>query len=362
MSNPWDLAVVANNLFIAMPGTHQIWKMPLDESVIGPYAGNSREDEVDGPLLPRQPWARGFASFAQPSGLAADSRWLYVADSEGSSVRAVPPRGSGDVRTVIGTSAMSAARLFTFGDVNGENPRARFQHPIGIACHDGLIYLADTYNNKIKVIDPAKHSARTLAGSGRAGYLDSPPAAAQETGQETGQAAGQAGGAAEFNEPAGLAYAAGKLYVADTNNHRIRVVTLGGDNSVGTLPIAGLAPPEAVPQRVAGRNGVGSAAGGEPKAAARPDFSGAQPVQLSPARIKAVAGAIHLAVKFHLPAGFKINAQTPMRLITSKRRGRPARSIRPLWGNSIRSRNRRLNSTSACPSSGRPAARRSSSR
>ena len=44
------------------------------------------EDIVDGPLLPPVPYDDGFASFAQPSGLATDGTWLYVADSEGSSI------------------------------------------------------------------------------------------------------------------------------------------------------------------------------------------------------------------------------------------------------------------------------------
>ena len=51
-----------------MAGPHQIWKMPLDEREIGPYAGNGREDIVDGPLLPRVPYDARYSSFAQPSG------------------------------------------------------------------------------------------------------------------------------------------------------------------------------------------------------------------------------------------------------------------------------------------------------
>ena len=46
---------------------------------------------------------------------------------------------------------------------------------------------------------------------------------------------------------------------------------------------------------------------------ARPNFSGAQPVQLPIAQVKAVEGAIHLAVKFTLPSSFKMNALAPMR-------------------------------------------------
>ena len=90
INSPWALWIHDKNLYIAMAGPHQIWKMPLDESEIGPYAGNGREDIVDGPLLPREPYEEGFASFAQPSGLTSDGEWLYVADSEGSSIRAVP--------------------------------------------------------------------------------------------------------------------------------------------------------------------------------------------------------------------------------------------------------------------------------
>jgi sugar lactone lactonase YvrE len=204
-----------------MAGPHQIWLMPLDESEIGPYAGNGREDIVDGPLLPAAPYELGYSSFAQPSGLAADGTWLYVADSEGSSIRAVPFDPQGRVTTIVGTSRLPEARLFTFGDRDGDRRTARLQHPIGVAYHDGIIYVADTYNDKIKAIDAANGTTRTVAGTGKPGYSDD---------QGT------------FDEPSGLAYAAGKLYVADTNNHLIRTVDLA-TSKVGTFTIDALAPP-----------------------------------------------------------------------------------------------------------------------
>ena len=221
LSSPWDLCIHGDDLLVAMAGCHQIWKLRLDGSAIGPYAGNGREDIVDGPLLPRQPYEPGFASFAQPSGLACDGTWLYVADSEGSSIRAVPLASRGAVRTVVGTSQLAAARLFTFGDVDGPAAEVRLQHPLGVAWYDGRLYVADTYNNKIKVVDPATGSTRTLAGSGRRGKTDQPAA---------------------FNEPAGLSAAGGKLFVADTNNHLIRVIDLP-TGKVSTLAITGLVPP-----------------------------------------------------------------------------------------------------------------------
>ncbi len=113
---------------------------------------------------PSRPTSSGSASFAQPSGLAGDGTWLYVADSEGSSIRAVPLNPRAEVRTVVGTSQLPVARLFTFGDVDGPAGQARFQHPLGVAFHEGRLYVADTYNNKIRVVDPADGTTRTLAG------------------------------------------------------------------------------------------------------------------------------------------------------------------------------------------------------
>ncbi len=67
LNSPWDLLIHGNDLFIAMAGPHQIWKMPLDESEIGVYAGNGREDIVDGPLVPKEPYEAGFCSLRNPA-------------------------------------------------------------------------------------------------------------------------------------------------------------------------------------------------------------------------------------------------------------------------------------------------------
>jgi len=96
---------------------------------------------------------------------------------------------------------------------------ARLQHPLGVAYDtDGILYVADTYNNKIKRIELAKSRIETFAGSGQEGRAD--------------------GGAdeASFDEPAGMSIADGKIYVADTNNHLIRVVDIKS-KKVSTLTI-----------------------------------------------------------------------------------------------------------------------------
>jgi DNA-binding beta-propeller fold protein YncE len=224
LNSPWALWVHKTDLFIAMAGCHQIWKMPLDESEIGPYAGNGRENIVNGTLMPKAPFMGGGASsFAQPSGLAGDGTWLYVADSEGSSIRKVPlNKGTLEVDTVVGSDHLpDGTRLFAFGDKDGSKKDARLQHCLEVVHADNKLYVADTYNHKIKVVNKQTGETRTLSGTGKPGTSDEEP---------------------QFNEPAGLAYAKGKLYVADTNNHLIRTIDLAS-GKVATLAITGLESP-----------------------------------------------------------------------------------------------------------------------
>jgi sugar lactone lactonase YvrE len=218
LSSPWDLLVHAGSLYIAMAGLHQIWVLRPSGAGIGIYAGNGNEDIADGSIAPRRQFQPGCAAFAQPSGLATDGHWLFVADSEGSSIRAVPLERGKEVRTIVGTARLVSARLFTFGDVDGRGDGVRLQHPLGLAFHDGKLYVADTYNNKIKVIDPASGDTQTLLGATTAGRTDDPPA---------------------FDAPGGLSAADAKLYVADTDNHLIRVVDLARGNRLSTLAVGG---------------------------------------------------------------------------------------------------------------------------
>jgi DNA-binding beta-propeller fold protein YncE len=222
LSSPWALCLHENDLYIAMAGMHQIWRMPIDGSRIAPYAGNGRENVADGPLLPKVPYDQSFASFAQPSGLTTDGGQLFVADSEGSTVRAVPFDPKGTVKTLVGLTNT----LFDFGDIDGSGQTVRLQHPLDVVWVGGKLYVADTYNNKIKVIDPRQRSCRTIAGTGKVGKSDA------ERGLE-----------GTFNESGGISAANGRLYVADTNNHAIRVVELAPPNRVTTLTIEGLKAP-----------------------------------------------------------------------------------------------------------------------
>jgi thiol-disulfide isomerase/thioredoxin len=193
LNSPWDLAVEGSTCYIAMAGPHQIWRLDLPLGLCRAWAGSGRENLVDGP-------AEG-AALAQPSGLALIGNHLYFADSEVSAVRRID-LATEQVETLVGKG------LFDFGDVDGEAKKARFQHPLGVAAWGSRVLVADTYNHKVKELDPAAGRVRTLHGDGRPGT--------------------DRGDALALFEPGGLHVAADVLYVADTNNHRVIRAELAG--------------------------------------------------------------------------------------------------------------------------------------
>jgi len=203
-NSPWDLHLHGNILFVAMAGAHQIWMIDLVRHLAFPYAGSGREARIDGDL--------DDAAFAQPSGLAAADGRLYVADSEANIIRAIdlPPKNR--VRTVAGGD------LFEFGDRDGRGDAARFQHPLGVAAARGIVFVADTYNHRIRAVNPETGDVRVYAGLGQQGFEDGPAAVAR------------------FHEPGGLSAAGEALWVADTNNHAIRRGSLR-DGSCTTLTL-----------------------------------------------------------------------------------------------------------------------------
>src|SRR5919197_5238228 len=188
LSSPWDLALDGRRLYVAMAGTHQIWIFDAVTGKVAPFAGTGREGLQDGPAA--QSW------FAQSSGLAIDARHLYVADSEVSGVRDID-LASATVSTLVGEG------LFVFGDMDGVGEVARLQHPLGIAAHEGVLYIADSYNHKVKRLDPRTRQVETWLGSGEPGDRDG------------------AGPKASFREPGGISAGRRGLYIADTNNHRV---------------------------------------------------------------------------------------------------------------------------------------------
>ena len=254
INSPWDLAVHGSRLLVAMAGTHQVWRFELGNAFGRAYAGTGREDLEDGPAER--------AALAQPSGLAVADDTLWIADSEASAVRGLDLREE-KVFTVIGEG------LFDFGDVDGAYPAARLQHPLGVAAWSGKVLVADSYNHRIKLVEPGSRTVASRLGDGKPGADDGH-------------------GGPRFFEPGGLAVAGDELLVADTNNHRI----VWADLAVGAwreVAIEGLEPPVRADQEPA----VGEEA--------------------APAMLRR-EGGVTLAVDGGLPADTHPNPEAPLTL------------------------------------------------
>jgi thiol-disulfide isomerase/thioredoxin len=259
LCSPWDVIQLKGDkaIYIAMAGPHQIWKLDPEKNVVSVYAGSGYENIEDGPAAS--------AKFAQPSGLATDGENIFVADSEVSGIRVITgiQRGNPLVRTIAGRG------LFVFGDKDGIGSNVRLQHCLGLAYGNEFLFIADSYNNRIKVCNPHARAIKVLVGSHSAGDSDKPP---------------------QFYEPGGLSFADMHLYVADTNNHKIKVVDIKTE-AVTTLALEGLSQPK--------------------PAHRRPSFPNAKTFDI-PEVHAAAAKSIALAVSIPLPKGFKLNEEVPI--------------------------------------------------
>ena len=152
------------------------------------------------------------ASFSDPFGVAvAKDGTVYISDAgESNRILAITPEGTLEIIAGRGSE----------GFVNDNGGSAAFDTPSGLAIdRDGNLYVADTGNNSIRKINPEGH-VQTVAGDGTAGYLDGPAAQAR------------------FNGPIGVAVdTRGNVFVADTYNDRIRMIS--PDGQVSTIAGAG---------------------------------------------------------------------------------------------------------------------------
>ncbi|MGI0062971.1 MAG: thioredoxin-like domain-containing protein, partial [Nitrosotalea sp.] len=155
------------------------------------------------------------AQLAQPSGIFVYNDIVYFVDSETSSVREID-LNTEYVRTIVGHG------LFAFGHKDGKTGEALFQHPLGLCVTTNKIFVADTYNSSIRVIDQDNDSVGTLIGKqgmSTACRLDDPNC-----------------DTLGLYEPSDVKLYQDKLYIADTNNHLIRIYDLT-TNILKTLDI-----------------------------------------------------------------------------------------------------------------------------
>ena len=184
----------AGNIYVADSGNNMIRKISPG-GVVSTLAGSGSAGSANG--------TGTAASFFEPEGLAVDSSGnVYVADYGNQLIRKITPGG------VVSTFAGQAG---VTGATNATGTAATFNYPSGVAVDgSGNLYVSDRDGYLIRMITPGG-VVSTLAGSGSAGYANG------------------TGTAAWFNLPSGIRLdGSGNLYVADSNNERIRIVTPGG--------------------------------------------------------------------------------------------------------------------------------------
>ena len=277
LNSPWDLYLMGRSLYVAMAGPHQIWRLDLDSMRVSVFAGSGREARVDGALAE--------SAFSQPSGIAGDGQRLFVADSEANIIRMIDT-SKGSVETLAGGD------LFDFGDEDGRGDEVRLQHPLGVFAYEGKVFIADTYNHKIKLLEPGARTVKTFSGTGSPGQTDGTRSVS-------------------FYEPGGISIARGKLFVADTNNHAVRVVDLK-TRETSTLMIKGLQPP-APPERA-------EDAGGE---------TGPNTEELKVGSQRLSAGEDStLLIDVALPPGHHLNEAAPQRYRVSIESGKEVLALK----------------------------------
>ena len=181
----------SGNIYVADSQNNRIIKLNSSGTVLAIY-GQTTGAFADG---------NGTAArFNYPEGLAVDNNGIvYVADTQNQRIRKIDT--AGNVTTIAGNG--------TAGFADGNGTAAQFKSPGALTVSSsGVIYVADTQNQRIRKIDTAGN-VTTIAGSGTAGFAD------------------DSGTSAMFNGPNSIVIASdGKLYVCDTANHRIRVLSI----------------------------------------------------------------------------------------------------------------------------------------
>jgi uncharacterized protein (TIGR03437 family) len=201
LSSPAGLAMDgAGTLYIADEVNHRIRQVIASTQIINTVAGNGTAGySGDGAVGTS-------AELNSPLGVIVDSSGnFYIADSINQVIRKVTP--SDQISTVAGNNALGAG----FSGDTSAPLNAQLNNPSAVALDSaGNLYIADTANNRVRKVSFSANTITTYAGSGGTTFSgDGLPAVD-----------------ASLNAPRGLAFdAAGNLYIADSGNHAIRMVS-----------------------------------------------------------------------------------------------------------------------------------------
>lgn len=251
---PMGLSINGNNLYVVDRNNHSLRKVDLEKKIVTLFSGTGKKGDevVHNSIAP-------VTSFSYPTDLSREGTLLYLSNTgfnqflkidtisgkieslfpQNKEVKVLPEffskMGLYQIGNTIyftdgGTSALksissdvySKTKILVgnkkgeYGDLDGDSTLAKLQFPKSVFAKNGKVYISDTLNHKIKVFDTVTKTVKTLAGTGRIGSKNGP--ATQSS----------------FHEPNGIYLYKDDLYVADTNNHCIRVINLP-EQRTGTL-------------------------------------------------------------------------------------------------------------------------------
>lgn len=199
LNGPQGVAIDASsNLYLADTKNNRIRKVTASNLVITTVAGNGIAGYTGDNGVPIS------AEINAPYGVAVDASGnIYIADTANNCIRKVT-LSTGKITTVAGNGT------YGFSGDGGAATAAQLYMPTGVAVDSaGNIYIADFGNNRIRMVTLATLKISTVAGNGTGGFSGD----------------GGAATSAALYRPAGVAIdASGNLYIADTNNNRVRVV------------------------------------------------------------------------------------------------------------------------------------------
>lgn len=232
---PRQLTSLEGYIYIAVDGSNQIWMIEPYQNQLLPFIGSGhagvkdcgsniltgdlskldieKKRGIEDPSISSVRWLSDQVRLASPTGIcSAGGGKLLVSDADASVIREIDLLGK-KISTCLGGDKIFKDNLNAFGDSDGVGSKAQFQHPSGLALLSAAeALIVDGYNNKIKKfsLDPSRQDCTSFVGSGKQGFKDG------------------SFSNAEFNSPSGICIAKNKrfVYVADTNNHSIRIIDL----------------------------------------------------------------------------------------------------------------------------------------